>query len=239
MPAASVFPDTSTATLPLHTSLRQIKEQHYTPQSGLRTAKARSAAVERGTPVLTAAKHAKQATAAHGRHSSADAPPGWDDLSPDVLAMVLTVLGLLDPRTLLMAAPHVCRQWRTVCRERVAANLDVSWAVRGHDAWCKTSPASDTALATLLQRFRGVGTAVNLAYCRQVTKGSLPKLVAGCAGPRLTALSLHCCEQVTDAVLGKLLAGCAQVTSLDLHRCSELTDAALQTVASKSQIIIT
>ena len=183
--------------------------------------------------------------------------PDWAGLSPDALALVLAALGSTDPRTLLLVAPFVCTQWQTVCRELVAATLDLSWATRGTNAY-HANPATDVALYVLLCRFRGVGPAVNLSccdqwvvdagveeiahcpllvsldlsYCKELTNAHLETLAAGC--PLLASLNLAFCDGVADVGLEALVAGCPRLAALDLSGCN-VTDAGVWALTAGCQ----
>ena len=68
-----------------------------------------------------------------------------------VLSMVFCYL---DSKTLLIAAPAVCRWWQRVCAETMpAVNLDVSWATTT-GRWSPVNPLTDMGLNAIAGRFR-------------------------------------------------------------------------------------
>ena len=119
-----------------------------------------------------------------------DAP--INNVPGDVLAIVFCYL---DSKTLLIAAPAVCRQWRRLCAEMMpAVTLDVGWATVG-GKWA-TNPLTDAGLKALASRFRTV-QGVHLAGCLQLTLGGIEQLAVDCPG--LNRLDLGECRQVRDA----------------------------------------
>ena len=113
---------------------------------------------------------------------SADTDALINHMPGGVLSMVFCYL---DSKTLLIAAPAVCRWWRRVCAEMMpAVNLDVSWATTGAK-WCKENPLTDMGLNAIVGRFRIVQGG-NLRGCRQVTDVGIDRLAVGC--PKLSHL---------------------------------------------------
>lgn len=168
--------------------------------------------------------------------------------------MVLQYLGEIDPYSLLVSAPQVCKQWRKVCETYVDAPMDLSWASKGaaHD---RRNPVTDDGLIAMAKRFRSfnmldvegandlsdVGVTsfvkgqslplerVNLSFCTKLTDESVKAVAEGCPG--LRELSLRQCYQVTDHGIEALARGCRGLRTLQLEHCSTISDYAIVTVA--------
>ena len=160
---------------------------------------------------------------------STDSDAVINHLPGDVLAIMFCYL---DSKTLLIAAPAVCRQWRRLCAEMMpAVTLDVGWATVG-GKWA-TNPLTDAGLKALA-RFRKVQGA-HLAGCRQLTLGGIKQLAVDC--PDLNHLDLGDCMQVRDAWIEPLAAGCPDLNHLNisLNRwgSKQVTDVGIERLAAR------
>ena len=98
--------------------------------------------------------------------------------------MLSAVLAWLDWRTLLVAAPAVCRTWRAVCRDHVPAVFEFPERVRLGDGVLR-------AIGARFRKTRGVALGFHDGYHR-VTTGAVEGLVMQCG--QLRRLKLTTCR---------------------------------------------
>jgi hypothetical protein len=136
---------------------------------------------------------------------------------PHLLSVVLRHLVCLDldgtdtgARTLLLHAPLVCRQWRSVCKNEVECKLSLRWAndyfVQGH--W-----SINQSLAPLLQRFNRLRD-YDFRNCTNVTNNGLQQALLCC--PHLHTLTLARCDSVTTEGFEMIPDCCPEIVTLDL-----------------------
>ena len=90
----------------------------------------------------------------------------FDLLPPEMLSAVLS---WLDWKTLLKAAPAVCKRWRAVCRDLVPAKFEFPYYLS----------VGDRLLQAIWTRFR-TARGVTLGWCHGVTSGAVQELAMQC-----------------------------------------------------------
>lgn len=158
------------------------------------------------------------------------------DLPEDILARILE---FLDTKTLLLAAPLVCRHWSAVLRQLACVQLDFSFAVReetslqygedGSESLVPTglafAPLGNEDLRRLLStRFRAVWR-VHLGSCIDITP-------LGFADPTTSVrhLDLEYCE-LEDSDLAELFRRLPNLQFLKAAYCN-ITNVVLQSLAT-------
>jgi hypothetical protein len=141
------------------------------------------------------------------------------DLPSDVLALIFGHLNAADCRTVLFLVHQACRQWRQVCRDKLVAHFDLSWATTGGQPWARSNPLTDTALRAMIDRFHAVSR-LTLAYCCRLSESFLPTL-----GTRhLVALDLEGSQNLTNAALRLIVRQCPNLMSIGLGHCAQISD---------------
>jgi hypothetical protein len=144
------------------------------------------------------------------------------DLAIEILLAIFLALNGMDPRSLLICVPQVCRRWRDVCKAMLVVDVDVRWAATG-PSYDRTFPLTDGAVLTLVSQFHSVGSRVNLSYCKQLTDVGV-ETVVGTSHSNIAWLDLTGCKGVMDAGLEKIAAGCPSLASLTLDNCCNVTE---------------
>ena len=159
-------------------------------------------------------------------------------MPPEVL---LKVLSQLDAKTMVVAVPQVCRQWRALCHDIRNVHLDFSWytflyytvkiPVEALAGWGQTTFVATTRTNTerkermLRRRGGGGGGGRNTADGGWTT--GICELF-----PRTTSVTMSG-GVVYDAHLMALADKCRGITYASFNNCENLTDAAVIALADK------
>ena len=124
--------------------------------------------------------------------------------------ILIIILSQLDPKTMMIVVPQVCKFWRSMCQELIGVHLDFRW-------WVKKNVPLEVLAGW-----------VNLSDDDGRWKSGLCALFPGS-----TSVTLMSLQEIEDKHVKVLSDTCHRLTRVDFERCDNLTDTAVLKLADK------
>ena len=168
-----------------------------------------------------------------------DVECSMEQLGDDVLCVIFT---FLDPKTLMITVPQVCKHWRNACKQVSYVHLDFQWRAREKAipvevlaGWPVLTlsglPRPESSWATGLCEVFPRTASVTMRGARGITDAHVIALADKCPG--ITCADFGGCKDLTDAALMALADKCANFTHVNFQGCNKLTNQALLAFAAK------
>ena len=172
--------------------------------------------------------------------ASSDSSPV--ELLPDEILCL--VLSRLDPKTLMIAVPQVCRRWRRVCPCVRQVHLDFSGRKKQKEegpkvpvealaGWPAPAVLATAGWRSGLCELFPLTTRISLCST-SVADAHVLAVASKCKG--LTRADFGGCENLTDAAAVALADNCSALTWVNLSNCRRVTGAAALALATECSL---
>ena len=125
----------------------------------------------------------------------------------------------LDPKSLLITVPSICKFWRQTCQEMRNAEIHFAW-------WDAVLPAEAVVTTSRLFRF---SSSAKFDQKLKIQDNHVTSMTRCCSG--IKTVDFTSCNLLTDAAVIASAQGCKDITSVDFASCTLLTDAAVIALA--------